>query len=225
MYAIVPIKSHSERVPGKNFRVLGDKPLYEWIIRTLLSIKAIEQIIIDTDSRHEGLWKLGENPRIILKERPEELLGDYVSMNRIIQNIVESTENTNYLMTHVTNPFLSKETIEKAIEIFSSRENTGHDSLFSVSRIQGRLIRKNGSPLNHNPSNLVRTQDLEEVYLENSCLYIFSRETFVYNQSRIGLRPFLFSTPILDSIDIDTLEEWNHASLLANNCFISNENF
>jgi CMP-N-acetylneuraminic acid synthetase len=215
MQAIVPIKSHSERVPNKNFRILGGKPLFEWIIHTLLTIEKISQIVIDTDSDNEQLWKLDEHPRIQVKSRRPELRGDFVSMNKIIQDVVETSSSEVFLMTHATNPFLSRETINKAIQVYSLEVQSGHDSLFSVSPIQGRLFAADASPLNHDLDSLLRTQDLDEVYLENSCLYIFSKECFRKNNNRIGQHPYLLPTPILDSIDIDTMEDWNYVKLLA----------
>jgi CMP-N-acetylneuraminic acid synthetase len=215
VHAILPIKAHSERVPGKNFKLLGGKPLYTWIIEALLEIPTISGITIDTDSNDAGLWKLGRNSKINIKQRREELIGDFVSMNEIIWDFVKSSDEDSFLMTHVTNPFLSKYTIETAIKEFYSKKNQGYDSLFSVSPIQGRLFNSIAEPINHNPRILMRTQDLEPIYLENSCLYIFDKESFAVKQARIGVKPILFTTPLIDSIDIDTQEEWNLAEHIA----------
>jgi CMP-N-acetylneuraminic acid synthetase len=52
------------------------------------------------------------------------------------------------------------------------------------------------------------------VFLENSCLYLFEKETFRQTKTRIGKKPILFVTPQLESVDIDTEDDWLVASLL-----------
>ena len=215
MLAFVPLKSHSERIPGKNFKFLGNKPLYLWIISTLLTVPKITGIVIDTDSNDVELWKLAENPKIQIKKRAPHLLGDFVSMNEIIWDYLATASENEFLMTHTTNPFLSQTTIMMAIEEYFTRKQIGYDSLFSVSPIQGRLFNKNVEPINHNPLKLIRTQDLETVFLENSCLYLFDKVAFMKSNSRIGVKPFLLPIPALDSIDIDTKEEWDLAQKIA----------
>ncbi|MGH8587266.1 MAG: acylneuraminate cytidylyltransferase family protein, partial [Gammaproteobacteria bacterium] len=78
-----------------------------------------------------------------------------------------------------------------------------------------RLYRGDGSAVNHDPQNLLRTQDLEPWFEENSCLYLFSAEGFARTGARIGDRPLLFETPRLESVDIDEPDDWRLAELLA----------
>jgi CMP-N-acetylneuraminic acid synthetase len=215
MQAFIPLKSHSERVPGKNFKLLGGKPLYLWIITTLLQIPEINEIVIDTDSDDSDLWKLAEHPRIVIKKRAPNLVGDFVSMNEIILDYLATASENDFLMTHVTNPFLSQGTIIKAIQDYYEQKEKGFDSLFSVSIIQGRLFNQQAKPINHDPSKLLRTQDLETIFLENSCLYLFDKATFLKNNARIGSKPYLLAIPALDAIDIDTREEWDLAQKIA----------
>jgi CMP-N-acetylneuraminic acid synthetase len=215
MQAFLPLKAHSERVPGKNFRLLGDKPLYMWIVETLLDVPLISGLIIDTDSEDSDLWKLSKHSKIEVKMRAPNLVGDFVSMNEIIWDHVSTTTEKDFIMTHATNPFLSKATIVEAIEKYYEMKQKEFDSLFSVSQIQGRIFNASGFPLNHDPSNLIRTQDLDAIFLENSCLYIFDKATFTNHHARIGTKPFLMPIPVIDSIDIDTKDEWDLAQQIA----------
>ena len=61
------------------------------------------------------------------------------------------------------------------------------------------------------PNNLVRTQDLEPWFEENSNLYIFTRESFAKTQARIGAQPMMYEGPFFESIDIDTPADWDFA--------------
>ena len=210
--ALLPMKAHSSRVPGKNFKLLHGKPLYRWILDSLLDCVDIESVVINTDARREledsGLM---ESSRVRLRERPHELCGDEVSMNRVLENDLANTKADYFLMTHTTNPIISSETIERAIACFSESLEQGFDSLFSVNRFQTRFYRVDGSPINHDPALLIPTQDLEPWFEENSCLYLFSKESFKATDARIGLNPVLFETPKMESIDIDEPEDWDLA--------------
>ena len=216
LIALLPMKANSERIKGKNFKSFCGKPLFRWVLDTLLSCKDIELIVINTDaadilSNHD----LKNSKRILIRERPASLRGDFVSMNKIIKNDIENITSKNYLMTHTTNPFLSKSTIQKALKKYiQSKENNLNDSLFSVNVYQNRFYRENGEPINHDPSKLLRTQDLEKWMEENSNLYIFNKESFLKTNNRIGLNPILFNTPKKESIDIDNEDDWEFATLI-----------
>jgi CMP-N-acetylneuraminic acid synthetase len=150
--ALVPMRHSSERVVGKNYRMLDGKPLFHHIVQTLLEVPYIAQVVIDTDS-----------PLITADvARPEQLLGGDVPMNSILAHDVQQVAGDFYLQTHSTNPLLTPETVQRAIEAFLSSRQT-HDSLFSVTSLQTRLWTIDGRALNHDPRVLLRTQDLEAV--------------------------------------------------------------
>ena len=212
--AIVPIKEHSERVPNKNIRLFNGKPLFFWIIQELLYAKHVRYICVDTDSHAiiDAIKKLFEDITFIL--RPLQLRGDEVSMNSIINyDINEELDAENYIQTHTTNPLLTRETIDSAIETYFS--NLPHyDSLFTVSRIQTRCYAQDGACINHDPENLIPTQNLPPVYVENSNMYIFSRDSFNIRKRRIGKRPYMFEMNAYEALDIDEEEDFICAEIL-----------
>jgi len=216
------MKAHSERVSGKNFRDLAGKPLYRWILDTLLSIDEIDLVVINTDGRKiledSGLHY---DSRIRVRDRKQELLGDLTSMNLILQDDIEAESAGIYLMTHTTNPLLGAGTIRKALDRLLA-DKVGHDSLFTVNRFQTRFYREDLTPVNHDPDNLIRTQDLEPWFEENSCLYIFSRESFRKTRARIGEKPIMLEMSRIESIDIDEQEDWEMAEALVK-CRINKE--
>lgn len=204
------MKANSQRVKGKNFRLLHGKPLFAWILDTLLSVDEIDEVVINTDARHilaeNGLTEGG---RIRIRDRKPELCGDTVSMNLILADDVAAVTADRYLMTHTTNPLLRGETIKSALAEYDAAVASGEaDSLFTVNRIQTRFYRQDASPVNHDPDNLIQTQDLEPWFEENSNLYIFSRDSFAKTGARIGKKPRLFVMDKMESLDIDTPEDW-----------------
>lgn len=211
--ALVPIKEHSERVKDKNFRKFCGKPLYHHILETLERTYAVDEVLVDTDSA----IVMNEAPNLFTKvkvvERPKELRGDYVDVNRIFEHDLSVSNGDIYMQTHATNPLLRAETIAKALKVFVEDE-TGYDSLFSVNCRQSRFYHPDGKPINHDPKNLVRTQDLQPVYEENSVLYIFTKQSFGLRKHRIGEKPMMFESPRLESIDIDDEFSFRLAELL-----------
>lgn len=205
--ALLPMKANSERVKGKNFKKIAGKPLFQWILDTLLSVDVIDQIVINTDAQ-DLLEKSGidKSDRILIRNRKNELLGDMTSMNLILEDDINNVDADIYLMTHTTNPLLKPKTIYSALDEFNKGDHV--DSLFTVNRIQTRFYRDDRTPVNHNPGELLRTQDLEPWFEENSCLYLFTADSFEKTRSRIGKTPIMYETQPLESIDIDEADDW-----------------
>lgn len=194
LHALLPMKAHSERVPNKNRRALDGRPLYHHILDTLDSLDEIDRIVIDTDSDDIASEASLLSTKVVIEVRPEHLRGDAVSMNRIIAHDIAVHPADLFVQTHATNPCLRARTIAAALaQLLDSVE---HDSLFSVSAHKARFYEASGRPLNHDPENLIPTQDLPTLFEENSCLYVFSAQSFAARERRIGLRPKLFPTPI-----------------------------
>lgn len=212
--AILPVKFNSERVPGKNFRTFVDRPLYAHIIQELTNVARISKIVINSDAPISSFTHDIENLKVEHSARPKHLIGEKVSMNAIIEYEVNRRDDEYFFMTHTTNPLLSSQTINRMLDAFELRKNT-YDSVVSVTKYYGRFFDKTGNPLNHNPADLVRTQDLDPVLFENSCGYVFSKSSFNKSKSRIGERPLYFATPKLESIDIDDEDDWVIANAIS----------
>ncbi len=200
--ALVPMRHHSERVPGKNYRSFAGRPLYHHIVASLVACPVIAKVVIDTDSPFIMTDAARHFPQVMLFERPEHLRADTTPANEVLLHDVRQVEADFYLQTHSTNPLLRAETIARAIDVFVSHYPT-YDSLFSVTRVQTRLWDNLVRPINHNPAILLRTQDLPPLYEENSNLYIFTRKALERRRNRIGERPLMFEIDRVESWDID----------------------
>ena len=215
--ALLPMKANSERVKGKNFKNFCGKPLFQWVLGTLLDVSDISSVVINTDAR-EILKNHGleDDDRIKIRDRRPAICGDLVSMNEVIKDDIRNVDADIFLMTHTTNPLLSKKSIESGLTIFKeSLREKKHDSLFAVNRVQDRFYTCDAKPINHDPNNLIRTQDLEPWYQENSNLYLFTRQSFEATGARIGKSPMMLVTEPFESIDIDTPDDWIFAEAVA----------
>ncbi len=211
--ALVPMRHDSVRVPGKNYREIAGKPLFHHILNTLSAVKEISEIVVDTDSPIILQGLRDSFPKVTALERPLSLRADTVSTNEILMHDTAQVQADLYLQTHSTNPLLKPDTISKAIQALI-KEFPAYDSAFGVTRLQTRLWDQLGRAINHNPSILLRTQDLPPVYEENSCLYLFTRETLEARRNRIGERPFMFEIPRDEAWDIDEEIDFTVADLL-----------
>ena len=196
------MKAHSERVAGKNMRPLCGRPLFHWILDALNDSGVVHEIIINTDSE-----EIAESARkyfdVTIHMRPDYLL-DIQSdePNQIMAYDLEHTDGDYFVQSHSTNPLVKGETIKEAVELFFENM-VQYDSLFTVTPLQTRLYDEYFNALNHDPNKLIKTQELPFVYEENSCIYLFSRKSFLNNKNRIGAKPYLFAINTYESVDID----------------------
>ena len=213
MNIFVPIKHNSQRVHRKNFRKFGKEPLFK---HTLLKYSK-HKVYVDTDSLEImdliGIDKRLEHVKVL--NRKETLRGDNVSVCELIKDFITRQKiEQPIVQIHVTSPFLELKTVEDAYKMMSN-----YDSVVSCTAHNSRFWRKEDygmCPINHNPVKMEQTQDLPTLYEENSAFYIFKPEVALNLNSRIGHNAYFYSINKVESIDIDTEEDWQFATLLNN---------
>ncbi len=213
--ALVPMRHHSQRVTGKNYRMIAGKPLYAHILDTLLQVGELTEIVVDTDSDIILAGVSRDYPSVICIRRPENLRADDIPMNEILIHDTSQIEADLYLQTHSTNPLLTAKTISLGINTLLNQYPT-YDSLFGVTRRQVRLWDELGRPINHNPVVLLQTQDLPPVYEENSCMYIFTRNHLTSRRNRLGERPMMFEIDPQEAWDVDNEVDFGIAEMMLN---------
>lgn len=217
---LLPMKGNSHRVPNKNLKLFNGKPLFHAILDKVINSKYINKIIINTDSKLIAESAINAyKDFVFIHKRPKNIQGDFVSMNKIIEYDLENSDSDIYIQSHSTSPLLSIYSLDLAIKKMITN-NKDFDSIFSVTRIQTRFYDKNGNPFNHDPNELIRTQDLEPLFEENSGFYIFTKESFKNaNNKRIGLKPFMYEIDKIESMDIDEPEDFKIAEIIHRQLF------
>ncbi len=208
--AMVPIKKHSERLPGKNFRDFNGRPLYHWILDELEAVDAIDRIVVNTDA-DEVIENAPEEFDVEISERPEYLRDDEVTTN-IVKYEIEHGNSDIYMHTYCTNPLLTAETISEALHEFA--DSPDHDSLLPVTPHYMWFYDADFKPINHDPHELERTQDMTPVYEDNSVLYIYTEETIEKTGHRLGTNPLPFEIDDVEASDIDVLSDFKVAESL-----------
>lgn len=206
--ALVPIRLNSQRVSGKNLRLLGGEPLMCHILRTLTRVEGIDEVyVFCSDERIVEL--LPEGVRFL--KRSDELDRDTTLGREIYDAFTARVEADLYVLAHATSPFIRPETIAGALDKVRSGE---YDSAFSAEKIQ-TFAWYEGRPLNYALDNIPRTQTIEPVYIETSAFFIFPRELWCAHHRRIGDRPYMAVVERVEGLDIDYPEDFAMAEIIA----------
>lgn len=203
----IPIKLNNQRLPGKNLMDLNGKPLCNYLFDVVKNLKDIDEKYVYCSDETiipyipEGLTFL---------KRSEWLDGFEVKGLDIIEEFVKDVDSDIYIITHVTQPFVKEDSFIKAINAVKSGE---YDSAFSAIQLQSYMW-KDGKPLNYDPKDIVRTQDLTPIYMETGAFFIFTKDVFKNHHRRIGLKPYIQIIDQFEAVDIDTKEDYELAKVI-----------
>lgn len=202
--AFVPIRLNSKRVVGKNLKMLGNRPLLQYILETLRNTASIDEVYVYC-SQEEIIPLLPQGVKFL--KRDESLDRDETLGQEIYDAFTKEVDADVYILAHTTSPFIKAETIENAVRQVT--EGT-HDSAFSAQKVQTFSWYK-GHPLNYDLKEIPRTQTIEPVYFETSAFYIFRKEIWTVEHQRIGQNPYMAIVDPIEGIDIDNPEDFEFA--------------
>ena len=205
----MPIKLNNERCPGKNTRMLGEKPLLQYELDSLLKTKMVDSVNVFCSSE-DVIPFLPDGVNFV--KRSQELDLPTSNFTQIFTAFMSVYDADIYVYAHATAPFITVETMKECIEAVKSGK---YDSAFCAVKLQNYLW-KNGEPLNFDATNVPRTQDLEPIYQETSGVYVFTKEVFEKYHRRIGMNPFIKEVSFKESVDIDNPEDFDLAEALVN---------
>ena len=216
---------HTE-LPDAHFKEFDGRHLYRLMIEKLLSIKAINHIVITTDSAIVRQTCGGTNRISFINLPHPDTLSDQYSNERILEempcsdlitaNSLKKTPGEHFMQTQCINPLLSIKTIEDAIERYYTYvlndEYNQFDSLVSLSRIEKRLYSNR-----HYPITTLRDEP-HFVIFEDTVFNIFNRSAFVRNkQKKYGTNPMFFEVPEIESLTVETIAGYKLAKLAFDN--------
>jgi len=217
--ALITARGGSRRLPGKNIRILGKKPLIVWSIDVAKDIAEICDILVSTDdSAIAAVCK--EAGALVPWLRPEELATDIASSVDVALHAIDWYETAKVavdgiLLLQPTSPFRSQKTVLRGIELF--REN-GRNPVLGISPTHAHpmwTLKMDGEfvvPFFQENGLGTRSQDLTTAYVVNGSFYLSSPAELRENQSFIGLKttPLIIQSP-QEALDIDTEWDWTVA--------------
>jgi len=204
--AIVPIKLKNERLPNKNTKLLGNKPLVHYVLNELLKVKDIECVYVYC-SNETIMEYLPKGVRFLKRDSLLDLPTS--NFTQILDSFILQVKADFYVYAHATAPFLTSTTIEDCLNNVKSGK---FDSAFTATKIQDFLW-TGDKPLNFDVACIPRSQDLEPIYKETSGVYILSYEQYVKTHRRVGNFPYIKEVGFKEAIDINTPEDFKIAEL------------
>ncbi len=222
---LVPARKGSKRIPGKNAKLLGGKPLVAWTFETAAACKALDKVCLSTDD--PALMELARDHGVDVPfTRPEHLCNDTASTIDVILHALDhysaaGDEFIAVMLLQPTSPFRNAETLDQAVDAFHRHD--GRRDFVSVSPVESPpqwmfYIRDNElTPVTAWSDLKGRSQDLEPAYRLNGSLYLTSTQTLRTEKRLVHPRclPIQMSAG-MESIDIDTMEDWRLAELHLN---------
>lgn len=210
LVAMIPARLGSKRIPKKNIRYMGDKPLIQYPIELALGSNRFESIWVNTESEELGAaaLKLG----VYFHKRPDELANDKATNREFTYEFLQEHECDYVVMVNPTSPMLREATVLRFLDYVEAND---FDTVLSIIQEKEETFYK-GKPLNFSLKEKINSQLLEPTEKIVWALTAWKRESFMGMQER-GENPVFggklgrFAIPKDESCDLDTLEDWRIA--------------
>jgi N-acylneuraminate cytidylyltransferase len=222
--ALVPARGGSERVPGKNVRVLAGHPLLAYAIATARQSGVAERVVCSTDSEEiadVARWYGADVPFLRPPELATATSPDVEWLSDLLPRLPERYDL--FALVRATNPFRGPETIRRGLEQLLA--TPAADSIRAVERAKqhpGKMWVLEGETMRPvlDQSHLDAAwhagqyQALPPVYVQNSALEIAWTRVVEETGTREGrvLAPYLTSG--LEGFNIDDEDDWERAEAL-----------
>jgi CMP-N-acetylneuraminic acid synthetase len=213
---VVPARGASKSIPLKNLSLLLGKPLLHYALSSALSAKRVDRVVVS--SEHPLILDLTASygERIPLRRPPELALDDTPSLPVLLHalRVCEEEDGTCYdiiILVQATNPLVLPQDIDATAEKLLT---TGCDSCFTVTKLDHiypaklkRIEDDHLLPYCEEEEDMVRRQDLPEVYIRNGSCYGVKRATllsgtFFGKDSRAVVVPRERSIDINEPLDL-----------------------
>ena len=214
------IKEESKRIPNKNFTDLNGHPLWWYLLYELKDL----DITVNTDSpKFIKQLQKSDLKKIQVIEREQKYI-DWENDESIDASPVEDmlfdfcktiARSETVVLTHVTSPFLKKETIFDAVNVLQNDLNA--NSIHSVLQIQDFiwLIEDNkANPINFFTDRVQRTQDLSPVLVSKGAFFIAKAGDILDQKKRLPEPLIFYPLNHTQSVEIDNFQDLEFARLL-----------
>lgn len=206
--AMIPARMGSKRIPKKNIRIFGDKPLMAHAILQTVTSGVFSEVWVNTEDSLLG--NIGLEYGAYFHQRPKKLSSDTATNQHFVKEFLEKHPCDFVVMINTTSPLISTSTIKRFVNaVLQDR----FDTVLSVVSENTECFFQE-SPLNFRYDRKLNSQNIEPVKRVVWALTAWKRKTFLETTNQCpsfcGNVSF-FEIPKLESFDIDTLEDWEMA--------------
>ena len=206
---VIPIKTNNQRLPGKNTMLLGNRPLYDYLFKTIKGCEMVDNVYIDSSDK--DILDLASAEGFNTIKRPMALNSPKTSGNDLLRFEMNHIPEHTICQCFVTLPFLKSSTIDASIQLLLESRTS---SVLALSKIENRFWYR-GAPINHDYKALHGTQYESPVYVEAG-FYTFKKQEFLEQESRITDSRAIMYVDEIECVDIDTKLDFLYAEALVN---------
>ena len=225
IYAMIPCRLGSKRIPKKNLRLLGDKTLSQWVASTVKETDLFDEIYINSEA--DIFEKVAQQVGVKYYKRPEQYATDTATNDEFALDFINAFEFDVLVQINPTSPFLSKEDIINFISEFKSKNL---QTLHTVKneKIEGLY---EGTPLNFDPLKpMPPSQLLTPVKLFSSSIMAWDVKKFRENMTAYNCAVYggdgsigYFPLTGFSSLDIDNEIDFKMAEIILNTMKTKND--
>ena len=208
--AIVPVRKGSQRIKNKNFKKFGDSNLLDIKLKSLKTVKLIDQIIVSTDS--ELAIKIAKKNEVSFHWREKYFASSKCSNSEFFENLAKSIKSDFLMYTPCTAPLIRSQTIENFIKKFI-KLYPSYDSMNTVNYVKEHLW-LNNKPLNYNPKKSPNTQDLPNILKLTYGANIIEREKMIQKKNVVGNKPYFYLVDEIEGLDVDNPVDFEVANFI-----------
>ena len=200
LVAVIAARSGSLRVENKNIRNFNGSSILELKIKQLKKISKIDEVIVNSNC--DEILSIAKNAGALCVKRDDYYASNSANMSDVFQNIAENTNSEYIMYANATNPLVETSSYDEAIDLFFNNLDA-NDSLTSCHNIK-EFLYLDGKPLNYDPLNQPRSQDLPNIVALNFAISILSRENMIKYKNILGKNPYFYKLNEIEAVDIDT---------------------
>jgi N-acylneuraminate cytidylyltransferase len=221
--AVVPARSGSKGVPGKNLALVGDQPLVARAVSALCAARRVDEVVVSTDG--PDIAAAARTAGAVVVTRPAHLAGDTATSESAVLDALDTWRDRDgdrrpdpevVLLVQCTSPFISPAAVDGVVSLVLDE---GRDCAFTAVRTHEFLWRRGESGvaegINHDPAVRPRRQDRPAEYRETGAVYAMRTAGFRQAGHRFFGDIAMFEVPAADAIEIDSAEDLELARSLA----------
>lgn len=206
--SFIPLRAESKGVKNKNVKLLGGKPLFCWILDTVISCSEFDEIWVATDCEKVRQILEDRYPMVSIFNRSRESASDFSPTINVVQEFLcDRTYGDNdwFVLFQATSPFTTQDEIKQLCTVI---EQTNKVSIVACYRSNRFRWSTDGVPLDYMWHNKPRRQDYEGLLLEAGAFYASTILSIRHSKQLITIPTEIIEIKTTTALDIDNLTDF-----------------
>lgn len=216
--AVICARGGSKGIPRKNIRSFAGHPLIAWTIGAALSAEGVDHVVLSSED--DEILAVAEAHGALTHRRPDALATDEAATEPVVIDVLKhhpvARQASTVVLMQATSPLTSPEDLDAALQQMAAEKL---DSMLSV--VENHVFQWSlgddgtATPLNYDPQQRPRRQDIPDRVAENGAFYLATREVWESQACRLGGRTGAFVMQPWQAWEIDTEDDWMRLEALA----------